>query len=108
MPDEHDWDDHDLIIKLDTKVDILTRKVDDMASSVVVRVDKVELAAAQVSQIVEARAATVSDHEGRIRLLETVQNQNRGVERLVTATISVVAAVGVNILAQIIINSLKR
>lgn len=98
MPDDtHSQVDHDLIIKLDTKVDILTRKVDDMASSIVSRVDKTELLLVQLTQIADTSTKNIADHEARVRVIETIQNQSKGIERVIMATISFVAATVVTV-----------
>jgi hypothetical protein len=63
--------DHDLIIKLDTKMDIITRKVDDLSDNTVSHVEIIEKKMATFDEIFVTLKKGADDKEVRIRSLET-------------------------------------
>lgn len=67
---KQDLEDHDLIIQLDTKVDLLTKKVDDLVSNTVNRVDQIESVIAGWQQLKTERDKVIQDHENRLRFVE--------------------------------------
>lgn len=64
-------DDHNLLIKLDTKVDIMTKKVDELSTNTVSRIDKLENSVATNGQIIKTMQGEGSDREMRLRAIES-------------------------------------
>lgn len=70
MPDRRQNNDHDVLIEVRTKVDVLTRKVDDLTNNIVVRVDKLEDQATAAKSIADQLVEKDRDKETRIRFIE--------------------------------------
>lgn len=62
--------DHDLIIRLDTKMDVVTKKVDDLASNIISRIDQLENTSVAVDLSIKTITIGMNDREARIRVLE--------------------------------------
>jgi hypothetical protein len=68
MTDEKN--DHDLVIRIDTKVDMLTKKVDDLVSGTTARIDTLEKTKAEKQFVEQLQNKINNDIEIRVRRME--------------------------------------